>query len=133
MLIADKTGGVGLEWSYADVQKCTMNDLKQVFHSNHYILKHPEVGQDTQWLADSSFRVKRIEELAGKIQGEPTKEHLFDIFKDESNYPGAICRAQKKPSTSASLFNIVMDLVTKRADVTLGRPTEPQGHVALSF
>lgn len=133
MLIADKTGGIGLEWSYKDVQKCTMNASNQVFHSNHYILKHPGVGQDTNWLADSSFRVRHIEELANKIQGEPTKDQLFDIFKDETNYPGAICRAQKKPSTSASLFNIIMDLEAKRADVSLGRPIEPEAHVQLSF
>ena len=133
MLIADKTGGIGLEWSYTDVQKCTMNASKQVFHSNHYILKHPGIGQDSTWLADSSYRVHRIEELANEIGAEPTKEQVFEIFKDENNYPGAICRAQKKPSQSASLFNIVMDLEAKRADVTLGRPTEPEGHVQLAF
>jgi len=133
MLIADPTGGIGLEWSSADVQKCTMNSSKQVFHSNHYILDHPGVGQDTNWLADSSYRVTRIEELAGKIEGKPTKDKVFEVFKDESNYPGAICRAQKKPSTSASLFNIIMDLEAKKADVTLGRPTEPEDFVQLAF
>ena len=110
-----------------------MNAAKQVFHSNHYILKHPGVGDDTNWLADSSYRVRRIEELANKIQGEPMKDQVFEMFKDETNYPGAICRAQKKPSQSASLFNIVMDLEAIRADVTLGRPTEPEGHVQLAF
>lgn len=132
MLIADDIGGIGLEWSSSDVQKCTMNDSKQVFHSNHYILKHPSVGQDTNWLADSSYRVTRIQELADKIQ-KPNMENIFDIFKDESNYPGAICRAQKGASGSASLFNIVMDLRQKRANVTLGRPVEPEESVTLAF
>ena len=133
MLIADATGGVGLEWSSADVQKCMMNASKQVFHSNHFLLEHPGVGLDTNWLADSNYRVSRIEELTNKTEGQPTKDTLFEIFKDESNYPGAICRAQKKPSTSASLFNIIMDLKAKRADVVLGRPVEPEEYVQLAF
>ena len=133
MLIADETGGVGLEWSSADVQKCTMNASEQVFHSNHYILDHPGVGQDTNWLADSSYRITRIEELTNKIQGPPTMEKVFELFKDESNYPGAICRAEKGASKSASLFNIVMDCKKKRANVTLGRPVEPEQFVQIAF
>lgn len=134
MLVADATGGVGLEWSSVEVQKCLMNDAGQVFHSNHYLCEHPKVGQDTNWLADSQYRVKRIEELAGQLKGTPTKDSLYDIFKDEENYPGAICRAQiEGKSGSASLFNIIMDLQAKRAEVTLGRPVEPEEHVTLSF
>lgn len=133
MLIADATGGIGLEWSSSEVQKCTMNESEQVFHSNHYVLKHPSVGQDPDWLKDSSYRVKRIEELANNIEGPVTDEKLFEVFKDESNYPGAICRAQKGASGSASLFNIVMNLQAKVANVTLGRPTEPEGSVRLAF
>lgn len=133
MLIADEAGSIGLEWSSAEVQKCTMNSSNQVFHSNHYLLKHQKVGQDTNWLEDSSYRVSRIEELANKVQGQPTKDKLFEIFKDESNYPGAICRTQKGKSRSASLFNIIMDLKAKRADVTLGRPVDPDDFVQLAF
>lgn len=133
MLIADATGGIGLEWSSTDVQKCTMNDAEQVFHSNHYLLDHPGTKNDTNWLKDSSYRVTRIEELAGKIEGTPDRAALFEIFKDESNYPGAICRAQKAPSESASLFNIIMDLKARKADVTLGRPTDPEDYVQLAF
>jgi isopenicillin-N N-acyltransferase like protein len=133
MLIGDPTGGIGLEWSAGDVQKCLMNDVKQVFHSNHYLLEHPGTGQDTNWLKDSTFRVKRIEELAKGIGTDPTTKNVFELFKDEQNWPTAICRSQKTPSTSASLFNIVMDLQAKKADVTLGRPTEPEDFVQLAF
>ncbi|KAK5171367.1 uncharacterized protein LTR77_004511 [Saxophila tyrrhenica] len=133
MLIADAEGGIGLEWSSSDVQKCEMNGEKQVFHSNHFLLEHPGVGEDTQWIKDSGYRVTRIEELAKQLKGAPTKQKLFEIFKDESNYPGAICRAQKAPSTSASLFNIIVDLKAIRGDVTLGRPTEPEDFVQLAF
>lgn len=133
IFIADKTGGIGLEWSSGDVQKCTMNASKQVFHSNHFILEHPSVGADTKWLGDSEPRVTRIEELTNQIEGTPTREKIFEIFKDEKSFPGAICRAQKGVSESASLFNIVMDLEAKRADVTLGRPVAPEEHVQLAF
>ena len=95
MLIADgQTGGVGVEWSSVDSQHCDMNAKGQVFHSNHYLCEHPKSGQDTVWLGDSPFRVKRIEELAGRIEGEVTKENVFEMFKDEKNLPAAICRKQ---------------------------------------
>lgn len=135
MLIADgQTGGVGVEWSSVDSQHCDMNAKGQVFHSNHYLCEHPKSGQDTVWLGDSPFRVKRIEELAGRIEGEVTKENVFEMFKDEKNLPAAICRKQVEGETgSASLFNIVMDLKAKRAEVRLGRPVEPEEHLVLSF
>lgn len=133
MLIADATGGVGKEWSAADVQTCEVNSRGQVFHSNHYLCAHPGVGDDTKWLKDSGFRVKRIEELAEGIKGVPEFEDVKGIFRDEANYPGSICRAQKGASTSASLFNIVMDLKARRAEVVLGRLVEPEDWVELRF
>lgn len=132
-LVADEAGGVGLEWSSADCQECTMNAEGQVFHSNHYLKQHPETGQDMNWWKDSTYRVTRIEELANQIQGQPTTENIFELFKDETNMPGAICRVQKGTSEAATLFNIVMDLKAKRARVRLGRPTEPEETVDLVF
>jgi isopenicillin-N N-acyltransferase like protein len=132
MLVADASGGTGLEWSSVELAKINMNSSKQVFHSNHYLAKHTGV-EDTNWLGDSTYRVSRIEELAKGLGSEPDAEAIFSVFKDETNYPGAICRAQVKPSGSASLFNIVMDLQAKRATVTLGRPVEPEGTVQLAF
>ncbi len=134
MLIADDTGGVGLEWSSTDVQKCPMNDHKQVFHSNHYLLKHQSPDTpDESWAKDTMYRVTRIEELANGIKGSPTRDSVFELFKDETHYPGSICRAQKPPSRSATLFNIVMDSKAKRANITLGRPVDPDESVELSF
>ncbi|SMQ55588.1 unnamed protein product [Zymoseptoria tritici ST99CH_3D7] len=132
MLIADENGGVGVEWSSTDVAKLEMNDARQVFHANHFLLQHDGV-EDKKWLEDSSFRTSRIEELAEKVEGEPTYEKLYDIFCDEENFPGGICRKMEGRSQSASLFNIVMDLKARRADVTLGRPTEPEEKIILSF
>ena len=48
MLVADADGSVGLEWSSVEVQKVNMNSNKQVFHSNHYLMKHVGV-EDTNW------------------------------------------------------------------------------------
>lgn len=132
MLVADASGGVGLEWSSIEVQKVKMNASKQVFHSNHYLEKHPGV-QDTNWLPDSNFRVTRIEELCKKIGSQPTSQALHDCFKDETNYPGSICRAQVDGNSTATLFNIVMDLEAKEAMVTLGRPVAPEEYVYLDF
>ncbi|KAK4575318.1 hypothetical protein LTR86_001172 [Recurvomyces mirabilis] len=132
MLVADATGGTGLEWSSVELGKIQMNSQKQIFHSNHYLTKHPGV-EDTKWLKDSDFRVTRIEALAKELGESPSKQSLFGLFKDETNYPGAICRAQVGESGSASLFNIIMDLKKRQATVTLGRPVEPEEVVQLSF
>jgi isopenicillin-N N-acyltransferase-like protein len=55
------------------------------------------------------------------------------LFEDESGYPGAICRAQEGISTSATLFNIVMDLKSKKAVVKIGRPTSADEVIDLQF
>ncbi|KAF2765745.1 peptidase C45 acyl-coenzyme A:6-aminopenicillanic acid acyl-transferas-like protein [Teratosphaeria nubilosa] len=133
MLVADAAGAIGLEWSSVEVQKITANASSQIFHSNHYLAKHPGL-EDTNWLKDSYFRVQRIEELSRTFPEEPTMEDLFDrIFKDECNYPGAICRAQTTETGSATLFNIIMDLSTKQARVSIGRPVAPEQVIDLAF
>ncbi|KAK4549705.1 hypothetical protein LTR36_005006 [Oleoguttula mirabilis] len=131
MLIADATGGVGLEWSAVEMQRVNMSASK-IFHSNHFLAKHPGV-EDTNWLPDSSFRVTRIEELCKEIAPSPTPQTLYECFQDETNWPSAICRAQVDGCGSATLFNIVMDLEARRAIVTLGRPVQPDEVLALSF
>lgn len=134
MLLADETGGIGLEWSAHEVQKLKMNSREQVFHSNHYLAEHPGVeGSGSDWLPDSRMRVTRIQELCDRIGDYPTHQVVFDTFKDERNYPGAICRAEVGGSGSATLFNIVMDLKARVATVTLGRPVEPEEMVELAF
>ncbi|GAB7361411.1 hypothetical protein MBLNU230_g1467t1 [Neophaeotheca triangularis] len=133
-LLADASGGVGLEWSHLDYREVGMNEAKQVFHSNHYLRDHVEGVVDTNWLPDSNFRVSRIEELCGRFDGsEPRFEEVQGLFRDEANFPGGICRAESGGSDVASLFGVVMDLEARRAVVTLGRPTEPEEFVELSF
>lgn len=133
MLIADSTGGVGMEWSSVENRRLDMNTSGQVFHSNHYVLEHKGV-EDEKWLEDSSVRIKRIEELCkGLSTSEPSMHEIKSLFMDEENCPGAICRQQLPPSNAATLFNIVMDLTSKRAVVALGRPVKADEIIELSF
>lgn len=131
ILVADGTGGVGMEWSYVGGAKVGMNERGQVFHSNHYLLPHPGV-KELNFLGDSGFRVGRIEELCKEIE-VPEMESVRKLFEDEENYPAAICRKQEGECESASLFGIVMDLKAKRAKVTLGRPVAPEEDIELVF
>ncbi|EME44464.1 hypothetical protein DOTSEDRAFT_152345, partial [Dothistroma septosporum NZE10] len=121
MLVADASGGIGLEWSSIDLKKIEMNSKQQVFHTNHYLTKHKGV-HDEKWLKDSDFRVTRVEQLCGEIEGEPSYESILRIFQDTKNHPGSICRAAEEPNSSATLFNIIMALDIKVADVNVGRP-----------
>jgi len=102
-----------------------------MFHSNHWLIKQDGVEDIDH--GDTLKRVVRIEELADEIKGELSFEKLFEIFKDEQNYPGSICRAVGEGSTTASLFNIIMELKSRRAMVTLGRPIKPEETFWLEF
>ena len=132
MLIADPKESVGLEWSYKDLQVLEMNKKGQVFHSNHYLVPHPGVT-DTVWLEDSKFRIKRVQEICDGLGDSPTTKEVQALFKDEKDYPYAICRAEEEGNHSGTLFNIVMDLKAKKASVILGRPTAPEGIYDIGF
>lgn len=132
MLVADETGGTGLEWSARDVAVLDMNDWGQVFHSNHYIKEHP--GLDVKpWLADSDFRLDRVERLCNSISGSPSTGKLLKVLEDEKNFPTSICRSAEDAAGIATLFSIVMDLKDRRGVVRLGRPSEPEGIFRWSF
>ncbi|KAF2093449.1 isopenicillin-N N-acyltransferase [Rhizodiscina lignyota] len=133
-LLADaKDGGIGIEWSSVDGKKIEMDTQGRVFHSNHYVKTHGI--KENQILADSKDRIKRIEELSNELkEDELNFDNVFNIFKDEQGLPGAICRYEAPPTTtSATLFNIVMELQEKKAMVTMGRPVAPGERVELAF
>jgi isopenicillin-N N-acyltransferase-like protein len=148
MLIADQGQGVGCEFTSTTFQKLEPDKLGRVVHSNHLLLKHKDV-YEPPWLADSPFRVEKMTELTddtaakaatktnGEVKGKGGEgvgwEDFEAVFRDESNYPNAICRAQVGDSTTASLFNIVMDLKERKAIVRLGRPCQVEETVELKF
>lgn len=131
MLIADATGGVGLEWSCKDLKKLEMNSHGQIFHANHYLVEHV-VKDECPWI-DSHFRIERIEELASTVSEAPAMSDIGVLFRDERNYPAAICRTQEGDSSIGTLFNIVMDLKAKKSTVKMGRPTRPGEVIEITF
>ncbi len=124
IIIADATGGMGLECSSQDICKLAMGNGR-VLHTNHFLVEHAGV-EDKMQLKDSPFRLQRIRGLVAAAETEdpiPSAESIGKLLEDEMNYPAAICRAETEDSTVATLFSIEMDLTTKTARVRLGRPS----------
>lgn len=131
--IADaQEGGFALECSYKGFSKVGRDDEGRMFHSNHFLVKQEGVF-DSRKPTDTLQRIARIEELAARIKGDVTFEKLLEVFKDEKGYPGSICRAVGGPSWGASIFNIIMELKSRRALVNLGRAIEPEEAFWLEF
>lgn len=137
MLIGDGTGdATGLEFSSSTFAKIPVNHAGQVVHANHFLAKHEGVGGPVAetWLKDSSQRVEQMTALVEEIEPkQPSWEDFSRLFKDQKGYPGSICRAQEGVSTTATLFNIVMDLKAKKAVVKIGRPVDVEEVIELSF
>jgi isopenicillin-N N-acyltransferase-like protein len=134
ILVADPTGGTGLECSSEDVVRLEMNRGGIVTHTNHYVLKHDErVVESVDWLKDTRFRHERIGELMNGAKGEEVSGELVErLLKDEVEGDGAsICRRRGKDGI-ATLFSIVMDLGNKKARVLMGRPVNPSERVVLN-
>ncbi|CBX97447.1 similar to peptidase C45 acyl-coenzyme A:6-aminopenicillanic acid acyl-transferase [Plenodomus lingam JN3] len=123
ILLADPDTCVGLEFTKSTFAHCVPGSAGRVIHTNHLLMEHPG-EKDTVWLSDSLSRVSTMEENAANIGSEPSWEDVSKLFEDEQNSPGAICRLETPQTGSATLFNIVMDLKSKKAVVKLGRPTQ---------
>lgn len=126
ILVADATGGTGLECSSEDLVKLEMNKEGIVTHTNHFVLKHKaSVIEVPDWLPDTRFRLNRINQLLnGAKEEEPTTTVAAVLLKDETEGDGAaICRSSKSAKdTVETLFSIVMDLDQKKARVAVGMP-----------
>ena len=134
ILVADLTGGTGLECSSEDIVKLEMNREGIVTHTNHYVLEHKStVIESHDWLVDTRFRLRRIGELLnGAKEEQPSSEIVERFLRDEMEGDGAsICRSAKN-DTLATLFSIVMDLVNKSARVVEGRPANPVSRLNLN-
>jgi isopenicillin-N N-acyltransferase-like protein len=129
ILLADPTGGIGLEFSHLDLLKIEMEN-GIVCHSNHFLIPHHPDVNEAVFLPDSKYRIKRVWELVlaakekGKREGRLGFEEIGRILEDEGNYPGAINRGKVVETNSETLFSILMDLRERKARVRHGRPTE---------
>lgn len=123
ILLADPTGGVGLECSCRDLVKIAMDIDGIIRHTNHYITDHPFVEERID-LPDTVQRLQRITDLVSSHHARPSTEAITSMLKDEQNCPVSICRAQIEPSLSATLFSIVMRLSEKSAIIAVGRPVD---------
>ncbi|EXJ85967.1 hypothetical protein A1O1_06336 [Capronia coronata CBS 617.96] len=124
MLIGDQSGSIGVEVTHRTIKYLQPDDKDRIFHSNHMLESHP--GTDMLWVNDSLSRVKRIRQLADKLQDDVTQDSLQKFLCDEENYPCSINRDQRGESDAASIFSITMDLGKIEAKVLLGRPNKPE-------
>jgi isopenicillin-N N-acyltransferase-like protein len=126
ILVADATGGTGLECSSEDLVRLEMDRGGIVTHTNHYVLKHKEsVVEAPDWLPDTRFRLNRINQLLnGAKEEEPNVDVAARLLMDETEGDGAaICRSAKSTKDDLqTLFSITMDLGNKKAKVAVGRP-----------
>jgi isopenicillin-N N-acyltransferase-like protein len=134
MLIGDGSGdATGLEFTSTTIAKLPVDEQCRIIHANHLLLPH-EGAHETPWLKDSPERVNRMTFLTVELKNkDPSWKDVSGLFEDQDGLPGAICRSQELPSTSATLFNIVMDLKRKTAVVKMGKPCNVEEVVDLSF
>lgn len=135
ILVADQTGGTGLECTSKAILKIPFDEHGLVVHLNHLLLEHPDVVEPP-WLQDLHRRVARLRELAEErvaAVGGVSTPRLFELFQDEEGYPGAINRHQVRDCKTQTLFNIIMDLSGRRATVKFGRPTEDGERLHFAF
>ncbi|KAJ4983209.1 isopenicillin n acyltransferase [Stagonosporopsis vannaccii] len=132
ILLGDPNTSLGLEFTKSTFAHCEPDVSGRVVHANHLLKEHPgEV--DTVWLKDSLTRVDTMAQNADALGAEPSWNAVSGLFEDEQNAPGSICRLETKETGSATLFNIVMDLKSRKAVVRLGRPTEVEKVVNLEL
>ncbi|KAH8809002.1 acyl-coenzyme A:6-aminopenicillanic acid acyl-transferase-domain-containing protein [Xylogone sp. PMI_703] len=135
ILVADETGGTGLECTDFGIAKLEMNESGVVAHTNHFLLEHTKkIPEESTFLADSPFRVKRIGELLDSVRGQqPAIDTAQSLLKDGMVGSGAaICRRGAGENKLNTLFSIAMDLKNKTAKVLVGWPDKPQGELILN-
>jgi isopenicillin-N N-acyltransferase-like protein len=132
MLIADLTTATGLEFTSTTFARLPVDAKGRVIHSNHLLLAQPNV-HEPPWLDDSPLRVAVMEKNTAAVKDALSWPVFSRLFEDETNYPAAICRAQVGSSTTATLFNIVMELREKKAIVRMGRPNHAEETLELGF
>lgn len=132
ILIADPYTSLGLEFTKSTFAHCLPDSTGRVIHANHLLLEH--LGEkDTVWLKDSLIRVPTMANNVRKLGNDANWGTVGRLFEDEQNYPSSICRFETRETGSATLFNIVMDLKSRKAIVRLGRPTQAEARIDLEL
>ncbi|KKK13984.1 hypothetical protein P175DRAFT_0519045 [Aspergillus ochraceoroseus IBT 24754] len=122
ILLGDATTAVGLEFTSSTFARIPINRDGYIAHSNHLLLSHANVCEPA-WLDDSPIRLKTMEHNIAQLGARLSWDTYRALFEDETDYPCSINRAaDPKSDNTATLFNIVMDLGEKYAEVRMGRP-----------
>ncbi|KAF4986432.1 hypothetical protein FDECE_15965 [Fusarium decemcellulare] len=132
ILVSDQSEAIGLECTSIGIKEIKQGRDGTIVHANHLVLEHPAV-HEFPWVSDSNRRMKRLSAL---LEGKPSSEamsesFLFELFKDEEGFPGAINRCQVDGCETQTLFNIIMDLAERKATVKVGRPTSSSERIEL--
>lgn len=141
ILIGDREDATGLEFTSTTFARLRPDEEGVVVHSNHLVGDHGGGVVEPRWLEDSLVRIERMRGLAGEFEDDESGDSsdglqgFGRLFEDEEGKPGAICRSVsgREGDEVETLFNIVMDLREKRAIVRVGRPTESEESIQLSF
>ncbi len=136
MLIGDAQGGTGLEFTYKTFARLPMDARGRVYHTNHLLGEHP--GAFTPpFFKSTEQRYKRIVQLTaemdGSCAGEPSWEAVGGLFENHEEDEMGICRHAESATEVSTLFRIVMDLQSKRFDVSIGPPCKAEKAISLDF
>ncbi|KAE8856924.1 hypothetical protein PTNB29_07991 [Pyrenophora teres f. teres] len=119
ILLGDANTCLGLEFTKSTFAHVRPDEKGRVMHTNHLLAKHS--GEtDTLWLDNSLPRVKTMSENVDKLGEEPSWEEFSLLFEDEQNAPFSINMIATPENESGTLFNIVMDLKSKKAVLKIG-------------
>lgn len=132
ILLGDPDTSLGLEFTKSTFAHCEQDAAGRIVHANHMLKEHPK-ETDTIWLPDSLVRVSTMTENVRSLGAEPSWDQVSKLFEDEQNAPGSICRPETKEAGSTTLFNIVMDLRSRKAVVRLGKPTDVENVLNLQL
>lgn len=141
MLIADSSVSLGAEVSPLGTFVIREDSSRMVVHTNHFLLNN--LVDEPVWLEDSPVRLERMRQLANELVQKTRKgsriglRQVRDLFRDEENPPGSICRhiseliPEMRPDSIVSLFNICMDLRRNqpKAEVVFHIGSKTEGNV----
>jgi isopenicillin-N N-acyltransferase like protein len=149
VLVADKEGGTGMEWSALGCRRVQPNE-GWVARTNQFLCGVPVGVGPAVVLEDSQVRMVRISQLLRgettsgekmshenhsnfqKAEGkEMTVEDVERILEDEQGFPCSINRAAVDGKGFQTLFSIVIDLRGREGWVRVGRSTEGCERVVL--